>query len=220
LPIHHQSNIYRIVREANFRQARRFFRDNKLSYNDYKLAIRDLFKFEPKKKYVEELEDTGESDATSISENSEEEIDEIEEHDQSDDQVEEDYNQEENYLPNIEDHELNVISNRLNNSELNDTQPTYHLMEPRRDVLLTQTSEINNATFQMPIDVPTSTFLQSRSIPITNEIQRSSSEASVASTESQQNKIQCDFCFASGQIKYFTKRGMTKHHNSAHRPAI
>jgi len=93
-------------------------------------------------------------------------------------------------------------------------------MEPRRDVLMTQTSEINNGPFQMPIDVPTSTFLQSRSIPTTNEIQRSSSEASVASTESQQNKIQCDFCFATGKIKYFTKRGMTKHHNSAHRPAI
>ena len=118
------------IREANFRQARHFFGDNKLSYNDYKLTIRDLFKFEPKKKYVEELEDTGESDATSISENSEEEIDEIEEHDQLDEQVESN-NQEENYLPSFEDNELNLISNRLNNSKLNDTQPAYHLMEPR-----------------------------------------------------------------------------------------
>ena len=91
-----------------------------------------------KKKYVEELEDTGESDATSISENSEEEIDEIEEHDQLDEQVEAN-NQEENYLPSIEDNELNLISNRLNNSELDDTQPAYHLVEPRRDVLTTQT---------------------------------------------------------------------------------
>ena len=49
----------------------------------------------------------------------------------------------------------------------------------------------------MLIDVPTSTFLQSCSIPTTNEIQRSSSEASVASTESQH----CDFCFSSGKIK-------------------
>ena len=78
----------------------------------------------------------------------------------------------------------------------------------------------NDSIYRCDVDVSTSTFLQSRSIPTTNEIQRSSSEASVASTESQQNKIQCDFCFATGKIKYFTKRGMTKHHNSAHRPAI
>ena len=51
----------------------------------------------------------------------------------------------------------------------------------------------------MPIDVTSSAFLQLRSIPTTNQIQRSSSEASVAFTESQQNKIQRDFCFASGK---------------------
>ena len=30
-----------------------------------------MYKFEPKKKYIEELEDTGESDATSVSDDSE-----------------------------------------------------------------------------------------------------------------------------------------------------
>jgi hypothetical protein len=40
--------------------------------------ISDIFKFEPKKKYVEELEDTDESDATSISDISTNEVGEDE----------------------------------------------------------------------------------------------------------------------------------------------
>ena len=39
------------------------------------LIILDIFKFEPKKKYVEELADTGESDVTSISDISDEDQD-------------------------------------------------------------------------------------------------------------------------------------------------
>ena len=43
-----------------------------ISLADYYKQILDLFKFEPKKKYSEELEDTGESNATSISDISDE----------------------------------------------------------------------------------------------------------------------------------------------------
>ena len=60
------------IRDANFRQARRFHRDGMISLADYYKQILDIFKFEPKNKYVEELEDTGESDATSISDISDE----------------------------------------------------------------------------------------------------------------------------------------------------
>jgi hypothetical protein len=60
------------IRDANFRQARRFHRDGMISFADYYKQILDIFKFEPKKKYVEELADTGESDVTSISDISDE----------------------------------------------------------------------------------------------------------------------------------------------------
>ena len=63
----------RYIRDANFRQARRFHREGMISLADYYKQILDIFKFEPKKKYVEELEDTDESDATSISDISENE---------------------------------------------------------------------------------------------------------------------------------------------------
>ena len=43
-----------------------------ISLADHYKQILDLFKFEPKKKYSEELEDTGESNATSISDISDE----------------------------------------------------------------------------------------------------------------------------------------------------
>ena len=63
------------IRDANFRQARRFHRDGMISFADYYKQILDIFKFEPKKKYVEELADTGESDVTSISDISDEDQD-------------------------------------------------------------------------------------------------------------------------------------------------
>ena len=59
------------MREGNFRLYRRLHRNGELTFQQYLNHILDLNKFEPKKKYVEELEDTGESDATSISDNSE-----------------------------------------------------------------------------------------------------------------------------------------------------
>ena len=54
------------IRDANFRQARCFHLDGTISFADYYKQILDIFKFEPKKKYVEELEDLSESDVTSI----------------------------------------------------------------------------------------------------------------------------------------------------------
>ena len=64
----------------------------------------------------------------------------------------------------------------MNTSGLNETQPTYHIMKPRRDVLPAQ---INDIPFQIPLDLSTTTTLQSRLIPATNEIQRSPLEVSV-----------------------------------------
>jgi len=57
----------------HFRSFRRQHREGRLNLDDYILEFLDLFKFEPKKKYVEKLEDTFESDGTSISNSSTEE---------------------------------------------------------------------------------------------------------------------------------------------------
>ena len=69
------------VREANFRQARRFHREGNLPLKDYFNNIVELHQFEPKKKYVETLQNTDESDATTISDSSDEdgEINELSE---------------------------------------------------------------------------------------------------------------------------------------------
>ena len=58
-------------REGDFRLYRRLHRKGELTFQQYLNNILDLNKFVPKKKYFEPLEDTGESDATSISDNSE-----------------------------------------------------------------------------------------------------------------------------------------------------
>jgi hypothetical protein len=54
------------------------FRDQKLDLEAYKAEVLDLHKFEPKKKYLEELEDTDESDDPDDEEdNSDEESDDL-----------------------------------------------------------------------------------------------------------------------------------------------
>ena len=50
--------------------------------------ILNIYNFEPKKKYIEELEDTGESDATSIDKDTDEEDDEHHTEDEEDDEEE------------------------------------------------------------------------------------------------------------------------------------
>ena len=62
-----------LTRYSNFCSFRRQHREGRLNLDDYILEILYLSKFEPKKKYVEELEDTFESDGTSISNSSTEE---------------------------------------------------------------------------------------------------------------------------------------------------
>ena len=62
-----------LTRHSNFRKCRRQHRESKLNLDGFMLEILDLFKFEPKKKYVEELEDTFDSDTTSISKSSSDE---------------------------------------------------------------------------------------------------------------------------------------------------
>ena len=61
------------IREANFRQARRFHREGILSLKDYFTNIVELHQFVPKNKYIETLEKQIESDATTISDRSDEE---------------------------------------------------------------------------------------------------------------------------------------------------
>ena len=94
------------LREANFRQIRRLYRDGKVSYKDYFESILEIQKFEPKKKYIEDLEDTSESDTTSISEY---------------------------FLLRIEDTGIRTITQRMNSTLEEDT--VYHRLEPRRTSL-------------------------------------------------------------------------------------
>ena len=179
------------LREANFRQSRRFHRDGKLSFSDYYATILDLHKFEPRKKYVEQLEDTDASDATSISDNSDEDS---------------------NYSGNVaqqvivnrpatvdtdfllptDNTGINIITQRLNDSNLEEDAPTFHLLEPRRKSIEIQ----KNPQFTDQDDL----FLA----------HSSSSQASLASTQDAQGtQVTCDLC-----SKNFTRRGITKHRNN------
>ena len=106
-------------------------------------------------------------------------------------------NVDESFLERIEDTGLNSLTNRLNNSRLNATELSYHTMETRQVTQVLPAQPIQ--TFHVPID------------PQTIVIQRSSSEASVASTES---LVPCEIC-----NKKLTKRGMTKYKNSKHATA-
>ncbi len=86
-----------------------------------------MYKFEPKKKYIEELADTGEPDARSVSDDSEIEAEVSDEQD-----FNENYNPtnvDESFLERIEDTRLNSLTNRLNNSGLNATELFYHTIE-------------------------------------------------------------------------------------------
>ena len=68
-----------VERETKFRQLRKWYRDGKITFVHYHEEILELHQFEPKKKYVEELEDTDESDPPSISDDSDAEIEENDE---------------------------------------------------------------------------------------------------------------------------------------------
>ena len=58
-------------RDFRFREARRYHRRGDITLDVYYKNIRDLYKFEPRKKYVEELQDTAESDSESGSDSDE-----------------------------------------------------------------------------------------------------------------------------------------------------
>ena len=58
-------------RDLKFREARRYHRRGDITLDVYYKNIRDLYKFEPRKKYVEELQDTAESDSESGSDSDE-----------------------------------------------------------------------------------------------------------------------------------------------------
>ena len=59
------------ARNIKFKTARNFYKEGKLSFKNYYESILSIHEFAPKKKYVEELEDTDDSDA--ISDNSDDE---------------------------------------------------------------------------------------------------------------------------------------------------
>ncbi len=65
----------RVVQErgANFKLLRKQLSLEKLTLDDYMDDVQDLYKFVPKKKYTEELEDTSESDPEEEDNGSEEE---------------------------------------------------------------------------------------------------------------------------------------------------
>ena len=53
------------VLETSFRTKRQLFREEKLSFKDYYEGILDLYKFVPKDKHVQELEDTDSDESDS-----------------------------------------------------------------------------------------------------------------------------------------------------------
>ena len=69
-------------RDTKFKQLKDLLKDGTISLEIYINKILDIHKFEPKKKYVEELVDTDESDARSVDEdtNDEESEEEYESH--------------------------------------------------------------------------------------------------------------------------------------------
>ena len=72
------------------KQLRDFLNEGIITLEVYITKILNIYKFEPKKKYIEELEDTGESDATSIAEDTDEEDDEHHTEDEEDDAIKND----------------------------------------------------------------------------------------------------------------------------------
>jgi len=67
-------------RDTKFKQLKDLLKDGTISLEVYINKILDVHKFEPKKKYVEELVDTDESDATSVDEDTDDEESEEEEY--------------------------------------------------------------------------------------------------------------------------------------------
>lgn len=51
-----------IIREAEFKKVRELFLRKMLSLKDYVIQVRNIYTFEPKKKYLEYVEDTDVSD--------------------------------------------------------------------------------------------------------------------------------------------------------------
>ena len=66
-------------RDTKFKQLKDLLKDVTISLEVYINKISDLHKFEPKKKYVEELVDIDESDGTSVDEDTDDEESEEEE---------------------------------------------------------------------------------------------------------------------------------------------
>lgn len=176
------------LREANFGQARRFHRDGKLSFSDYFATILDLHKFEPKKKYIEQLEDTDVSDGTSISDSSHEDDNTSEKSLDTDNRpvIDEAFREIES------SGDVDGIRKKLNDSTLEEDTRTYHTLEPRRN----SEEHLQRPQFTDQDDL----FLA----------HSTSSQASIASTQDAQGThVTCDLC-----SKRFTKRGITKHRNA------
>ena len=98
-----------------------------------------IHKFEPKKKYIEDLEDTSESDTTSISDNWDDDItyedeESVDEEDMVQRSIVNRTDIDEDFLLRIEDTGIRIIIQRINNSTLEEC-PVYHTLEPRRTSL-------------------------------------------------------------------------------------
>ena len=53
------------IRDANLKQMKQLLNDGLVSISTYYSRVQDLYEFEPRRKYVEELVDTDDSDVTS-----------------------------------------------------------------------------------------------------------------------------------------------------------
>ena len=151
---------------------------------------------------MEQLKDTGTSDATSISDDSNENDNDY----QSDTISEEDVEQtnrpdiDEDFLLQIADPLLNFginnIVQNLHRSTLEENTRTYHTLEPRRGN--------SKADLQQPQFTD-----QDNRLSIHSSSSQASSQASTQDSTQASAQVICDLC-----SKKYTVRGITKHRNN------
>jgi hypothetical protein len=206
------------TRDTKFRQARRFHREGIISLSDYFKQIVNLYRFEPKKKYVEELENTDESDATSISDMSDEEDNEEDAEINNDAPTE---HQQDNELPlsslppsslppsSLPPSVVDINEEFLNEIEDPDTIAyRLHAMQPRRrnEEIHQETNELTSLITELNKSNLAETsqnndeHLIQQNQPVTQQAQLS-----------EVSSVNCLFCG-----KHFAKKGkwLTKHQDS------
>ena len=187
-----------VERETKFRQLRKWYRDGKITFAHYHEEILELHQFEPKKKYVEELEDTDESDPPSISDDSDAEIEEndetilepanrleqVESASTTNDSVNlaNQIDIDEGFLRSIEDTGIRFRNISCEDQVLTTLQPITTINAPQ-STLFVDVPRTLDETIQIPLQVSTRTLYSS------------SSQSSINSnTEIDPDRVPCDLC--------------------------